>query len=47
MVPFSDAETLREGIAGIEFHSIADADHGITAYPEAQRVIRDWLARVA
>lgn len=47
VVPFSDAETLREGIAGIEFHSIADADHGITAYPEAQRVIRDWLARVA
>jgi pimeloyl-ACP methyl ester carboxylesterase len=47
VVPFSDAEALRDGIGEIEFHAIPDADHGITAYPAAQGVIRDWLTRIA
>ncbi|MDP6606036.1 MAG: alpha/beta hydrolase [Dehalococcoidia bacterium] len=47
VVPFTDAEALRDGIGEIEFHAISDADHGITAYPAAQGVIRDWLTRVA
>ncbi len=46
-VPFSDAESLRDGIGEIEFHAIPNADHGITGYPEAQDVVRDWLSRVA
>ena len=47
VVPFSDAEALRAGLGEVEFHAISDADHGITQYPEAQAVIRDWLKRVA
>lgn len=47
VVPFGDAEALRDGIGKVEFHPIPGADHGITAYPEAQAVIRDWLTRIA
>ena len=46
-VPFALAQQLQDGIPSAEFHEIADADHGITAYPAAQEVIRDWLTRVA
>ena len=47
VVPFGDAEALRDGIGKVEFHPIPGADHGITGYPEAQVVIRDWLTRIA
>lgn len=47
VVPFSDAETLRDGLGDVEFHAIGGADHGITQYPEAREVIRAWLERVA
>lgn len=47
VVPFSDAEALRDGIGTVDFHAIAGADHGIGAYPEAQQIIRDWLRKIA
>lgn len=47
VVPFSDAEALRDGLGTVEFHAIGGADHGITQYPEAREVIRAWLERVA
>ena len=51
VVPFSDGEALRDGLAGgtgdLQFSAIGGADHGIQRYAEAQRVIRDWLERVA
>jgi pimeloyl-ACP methyl ester carboxylesterase len=45
IVPFEYGEMLRDGIAGAEFHRIADAPHGITQHPEAQAILRDWLVR--
>lgn len=47
IVPFAFGQQLHEGIPSAGFHVIEGADHGIDNYPEAQDVIRDWLARVA
>ncbi len=47
IVPFTLGQQLHEGIPSAEFHVIHGTDHGIDNYPEAQEVIRDWLARVA
>jgi pimeloyl-ACP methyl ester carboxylesterase len=46
VVPFEYGEMLRDGIPNAEFHRIADAPHGITQHPEAQTILRDWVARV-
>lgn len=46
VVPFEYGEMLRDGIPGAEFHRIADAPHGITQHPEAQAILRDWVARL-
>ncbi len=46
VVPFEYGEMLRDGIPNAEFHRIADAPHGITQHPEAQSILRDWVARV-
>jgi pimeloyl-ACP methyl ester carboxylesterase len=47
VVPFEYGEVLHEGIPNSEFHRIADAPHGITQHPEAQAILRDWVARVS
>lgn len=47
IVPFEYGEMLRDGIPHAEFHGIAGAPHGITQHPEAQAILRDWVARVA
>lgn len=46
VVPFEYGEMLRDGIPGAEFHCITDAPHGITQHPEAQAILRDWVARL-
>lgn len=46
VVPFEYGEMLRDAIPEAEFHRIADAPHGITQHPEAQAILRDWVARV-
>lgn len=47
IIPYADAELLHASIPSAELHCIDQADHGITSYPAAQAVIRDWLLRVA
>jgi pimeloyl-ACP methyl ester carboxylesterase len=46
-VPFEYAERMHHLIPGSDFHAIEGADHGITAYPEAQTVTSAWLQRMA
>lgn len=46
-VPIAYGRDLAAGIAHAEFHEIEGAGHGITGHAEAQRLLREWIARVA
>ncbi|MDA1002518.1 MAG: alpha/beta hydrolase [Chloroflexi bacterium] len=45
-VPIAYGKDLAAGIAQAEFHEVEGAGHGITAHPEAQHLLREWLTRV-
>jgi pimeloyl-ACP methyl ester carboxylesterase len=46
-VPIEYSEALREGIPHADYHTIEGAGHGILASGEAQRLLRDWVLRLA
>jgi pimeloyl-ACP methyl ester carboxylesterase len=46
-VPIAYGRDLLAGIPHAEFYEIEGAGHGITGHPEAQRLLREWVARVA